>query len=161
MAPLPKRCGKIMFFGEQYVWCQKLAEKLIGVQTRWALGFGKSSSASSKIMALLPLGEPKKCTRDGYGIFHSLALCKKYGTFALGRAKNWYRKRSRSASSKKQGFGLLLLGGCCSLNSGCLIIIRWFLWMVFLINKISNWHKNGHQKYENGNNCQNKSLWPC
>ena len=71
-------------------------------------------------MSLLPLGEPKKCTRDGngiihsfilskkygtfalmrakkctrygYGIFHSFALCKKYGTFALGRAKNWYIK---------------------------------------------------------------------
>ena len=65
-------------------------EKLIGVQTRWALGFGKSSSASSKIMALLPLGEPKKCTRDGNGIIHSFTLCKKYGTFALRRAKKVY-----------------------------------------------------------------------
>jgi hypothetical protein len=28
----------------------------------------------AKNMALLPLGEPKKCTRDGYGIFHSFSL---------------------------------------------------------------------------------------
>ena len=100
----------------------------MGVQIRWALGFGKSSSASSKIMALLhffsqksalememasfialpfaknmallPLGEPKKCTRDGYDILHSFALCKKYGTFALGRAKNWYRNNSFLDSSE-------------------------------------------------------------
>ena len=45
-----------------------------------------------KYMALLPLEEPKQCTRDGYGILHSFALCKKYGTFALGRAKKMVQK---------------------------------------------------------------------
>ena len=65
----------------------KSKQKLIGVQTRWALGFGKSSSASSKIMALLTLGEPEKCTRDGNGIFHSFALAKNMALLPLGELK--------------------------------------------------------------------------
>ena len=41
----------------------------------------------AKNMALLPLEEPKKCTRDGYDIFHSFALFKKYALLPLGEPK--------------------------------------------------------------------------
>ena len=41
----------------------------------------------AKNMALLHLREPKKCTRDGYGIFHSFALCKNMALLPLGEPK--------------------------------------------------------------------------
>ena len=71
------------------------------IQTRAGSGFKKVSSGRVKFFGSGRVPGFWKTratpTRDGYGIFHSFALCKKYGTFALGRAKNWYRKRARYA----------------------------------------------------------------
>ena len=53
----------------------------------------------AKNMALLPLGEPKKCTRDEFGIFHNFALCKKYDTFEIGTENDLAPRARKTAKT--------------------------------------------------------------